>query len=82
LTEARVVLEDWRWKYNHVRPHRSLGYVTPRAFAQAEATQNASVPGRGSTRPTASLRPSLELLYHLDQLIHPARLTQVLGQIE
>ncbi len=19
LTEARVVIEDWRWKYNHVR---------------------------------------------------------------
>ncbi|MEM9913994.1 MAG: IS3 family transposase [Planctomycetota bacterium] len=24
LTEARVVLEDWRWKYNHRRPHSSL----------------------------------------------------------
>jgi len=20
LTEARVVQEDWRWKYNHIRP--------------------------------------------------------------
>lgn len=36
LTEARVVLEDWRWKYNHVRPHRSLGYVTPLAFANVK----------------------------------------------
>jgi putative transposase len=27
LTEARVVIEDWRWKYTHVRPHRSLGYI-------------------------------------------------------
>jgi putative transposase len=25
LTEARVVIEDWRWKYNHIRPHGSLG---------------------------------------------------------
>ena len=33
LTEARVVIEDWRFKYNHVRPHRSLGYVTPIQFA-------------------------------------------------
>ena len=37
LTEARVVLEDWRWTYNHVRPHRSLGYITPLEFAQQEA---------------------------------------------
>ena len=82
LTEARVVLEDWRWTYNRVRPHRSLGYITPLEFAQQEAELNASVPDRDSSRPTASLRRSLELLYHLEQLIHPARLTQVLGQIE
>jgi len=36
LTEARVVFEDWRWKYNHVRPHRSLGYITPNEYAQDE----------------------------------------------
>lgn len=36
LTEARVVIEDWRWKYNNIRPHRSLGYITPLEFAQAE----------------------------------------------
>ena len=41
LTEARVVLEDWRWKYNHVRPHRSLGYITPLEFAQQESEQTA-----------------------------------------
>ena len=29
LTEARVVIGDWRWKYNNIRPHRSLGYVSP-----------------------------------------------------
>ena len=23
-----MVLEDWPWKYNHLRPHRSLGYLT------------------------------------------------------
>jgi len=81
LTEARVVLEDWRWKYNHVRPHRSLGYITPLAFVQQEQAQSASAQGCDSSRPPASLRPSLELLYHLEQFIHPARLTQALGQI-
>ena len=24
LTEVRVVIEDWRWLYNNVRPHRTL----------------------------------------------------------
>jgi len=80
LTEARVVLEDWRWKYNHVRPHRSLGYITPLEFAQQEDDQDALNQGRCSSRPPASFRPGLDLLYHWEQLIHPARLTQVLGQ--
>ena len=80
LTEARVVLEDWRWKYNHVRPHRSLGYITPLEFAQQEQ-EVASTAGVDSSRPTASLRHPLQLLYHLEPLIHPARLTQALGQI-
>jgi transposase InsO family protein len=25
LAGARVVIEDWRCKYNHIRPHRSFG---------------------------------------------------------
>ncbi len=33
LTEVDVVIEDWRWLYNTVRPHRSLGNITPRCFA-------------------------------------------------
>ena len=33
LTEARVVIEDWRHDYNHHRPHRSLGGQTPAAYA-------------------------------------------------
>lgn len=33
LSEARVVIGDWRWKYNRVRPHRSLGMETPAEFA-------------------------------------------------
>ena len=34
LIEARVVIGDWRWKYNNIRPHRSLGYISPIKFAQ------------------------------------------------
>jgi putative transposase len=33
-TEAKVVIEDWRRTYNEVRPHSSLGKLTPGAFAQ------------------------------------------------
>ena len=33
LTEARVVIEDFRRQYNHKRPHSKLGYESPVAFA-------------------------------------------------
>lgn len=35
-TEAKIVIEDWRKHYNTVRPHSSLGYVTPDAFCRAK----------------------------------------------
>ena len=34
LKEAEVLLEQWRRAYNQERPHSSLGYVAPAAFAQ------------------------------------------------
>jgi putative transposase len=80
LTEARVVLEDWRWTYNHVRPHRSLGYITPLAFAQQEGGGVTADLSRGSSRAAPSFHPGLDLLYHCERLIHPARLTQAMGQ--
>jgi len=33
LLEAQVVVEDWRLHYNNQRPHSSLDYQTPAAFA-------------------------------------------------
>ena len=33
LTEARVVIEDWRKEYNTWRPHSSLGGLTPNEYA-------------------------------------------------
>jgi transposase InsO family protein len=33
LREAKVILERWRWHYNHVRPHSSLGYKPPAPLA-------------------------------------------------
>ena len=29
LTEAKVLIENWRWEYNHFRPHSALGYRPP-----------------------------------------------------
>jgi putative transposase len=39
-TEARVVIEAWREEYNTVRPHSSLGDLTPAEFAErVQSTQ-------------------------------------------
>lgn len=43
LWEARAKVEIWRREYNQARPHSSLGYQTPEAFA-AGATPPASPP--------------------------------------
>ncbi len=37
LFEARVKIAAWRKEYNEERPHSSLGYLTPREFAQRDA---------------------------------------------
>jgi transposase InsO family protein len=29
LLEAKVIIENWRREYNHLRPHSSLGYRPP-----------------------------------------------------
>ena len=75
LTEASVVIEDWRWLYNNVRPHRSLGNITPRCFAEDINTE-----GLGSIRATPSLRPSLDFLYQLNFNINLSRLTLSVDQ--
>ena len=75
LTEARVVIEDWRWLYNNVRPHRSLGNITPQRFAE-----NLKTEGSGSIRATPSLRPTLDFLYQLNFNINFSRLTLPVDQ--
>lgn len=42
VAEARKIIETWRRKYNEVRPHSSLGYLTPEEFANTLA-----IPPRG-----------------------------------
>ncbi len=34
VVEAKILAREWRQEYNHVRPHRSLGYRTPAEFGE------------------------------------------------
>jgi putative transposase len=36
LEDARKKIESWRKEYNEENPHSSLGYLTPKEFAQKE----------------------------------------------
>ena len=38
LTEAKVLIADWRREYNQVRPHSSLGYRPPAPEARIPVT--------------------------------------------
>ena len=37
--EAKVVIETWRRHYNEVRPHSSLGYLTPAEFVASSSSK-------------------------------------------
>jgi putative transposase len=55
--EAKVVIEAWRRHYNEIRPHSSLGYLTPTAFA-AKLNQQRPFPQRaGALRDSGASRP-------------------------
>ncbi len=40
LTEAKVIIEDWRIQYNTYRPHSALGGLTPAEYARKEPNHN------------------------------------------
>ena len=42
MTEARVVIEDYRCQHNHYRPHSKLGYQSPKRLVAT--TQSAPSP--------------------------------------
>jgi putative transposase len=60
LTQARAALEEWRRDYNGVRPHSSIGWLTPDAYAaqfivqrgQGAALAEGSAPWPLATRQT------------------------------
>ena len=45
LQEAKVLIERWRWEYNHLRPHSSLGYrpPAPEAWLPADVAVRAAL---------------------------------------
>jgi putative transposase len=42
LSEVRCMTEDWRYRYNHHRPHRALGGLPPVPFAMAQSPQTST----------------------------------------
>lgn len=56
LREAQIIIESWRWHYNTVRPHASLGYKppAPEVFVPAFAAWPAA---QSRPAPTATLAP-------------------------
>lgn len=75
LSEARVVLEDWRREYNTLRPHKSLQLKTPKEVARAQA--GAAARASPSRHPRLDT-PSLQERYRPKNLAF--RLTQNVGQ--
>jgi len=56
LTEAKALAARWKQEYNHVRPHSSLGYMTPTAFA-AQCNKDNGTKASGALPPNPRLLP-------------------------
>lgn len=52
LTEARVVIENWRKKYNQIHPHSHLGMLSPNMFARLWQQTKQAVLGSGQATPS------------------------------
>jgi putative transposase len=59
--EAKVIIETWRQHYNAVRPHSSLGYLTPNEFV---AQQTNAAPRDATGRVAAVWGPSRPFPLH------------------
>ena len=61
LAEAREMSTWWRSEYNHRRPHSSLGYVAPAAFASSLREPSVEAPPLPAA-PSATASPSPTLI--------------------
>jgi putative transposase len=74
LDDARETIEDWRLDYNQVRPHSSLGYLTPEEFRKAKGYANVESKQRfphlhspdGGYESNSRLNSNSETLSYLD----------------
>ena len=57
--DAKVGIEQWRQHYNEVRPHSSLGYLTPAEFT-AQLRAGSDDGGRSPAMPLALTRKNTE----------------------
>jgi hypothetical protein len=57
IDELRYVVDRWRMDYNHYRPHSSLDYMAPAAFAAKCLEQ-----GSGALRLTQDKESNCEIL--------------------
>lgn len=56
--EAKTLAAHWKQEYNHLRPHSSLGYATPAAFA-AHCNKDNGMEASGALPPNPRLLPLL-----------------------
>jgi putative transposase len=85
LTEARVLIEDWRQDYNRHRPHSALGMMAPAVFAaslrQPSGQPTATAAGEGGDQggllPIASGAPQPAVFPALQQQSPAEEITSV-----
>ena len=53
LNHARAIIEAWRHDYNHLRPHSSLGALTPIEFADQQGDRPPEQAQGSAARPLA-----------------------------
>ena len=65
LAEARVVIENWRDKYNRIHPHSNLGFLSPNMIARYWQKAKQTVLGSGQATPSLhqGLLPQLTSQY-------------------
>jgi putative transposase len=64
LADARHAIEDWRRDYNHVRPHSSIGYISPERYRQKLAGEIGC--GKDGRFATLENSPSFPLSHNHD----------------
>jgi putative transposase len=68
LAEARAIIEEWRDDYNHLRPHSSLGALTPIEFAKQQGGGSLERVWGSALRPLAQ-SPQLGQLHQTTLLL-------------